>query len=87
MICVAKCDAKSGADFKHAQMKAAYCCYMGVLVSNPNSNTEVFYDANPAAGSAIPHRVQIRLEVSELALEGNIQHSSLPSVLNMAPSH
>ena len=53
-MCLAKCDALSGVGFKHAQKQAAYCCYMGVLVSNPNSNKKVLCEANPAVGSAIP---------------------------------
>ena len=58
MMCVAKYDAYSGAGSKHAQMKAAYCCYMEVLVSNPNSNKEVFCDAHHSADGAIPLTAQ-----------------------------
>ena len=37
-------DASFGCRFKHAQKQAASRCYVGVLVSNPNSNKEVFCD-------------------------------------------
>ena len=39
-------DASFGCRFKYAQKQAASRCYMGVLVSNPNSNGEIISDTN-----------------------------------------
>ena len=52
---IAKCDAYSGAGFKYAQKKAAYCCYILVLVWLSNSNKNVFCDetATPRRGISL----------------------------------
>ena len=47
-------DASLGCQFRYAQKQAASRCYMGVLVSNPNSNGKIIIDTNGTSRTAIP---------------------------------